>query len=139
MNVKSIDTIEQVRYFECDSMKVVHHLNYFVWLENARFKLVEEAKINFKELEQLGFKFPVIEIKGKYFKSARFGDSVLIKTELEYPDTTKLVFRYSIYNMQNNELLFKGFSIHVVVADDDTILIDFDPETREKLDSFFAV
>ena len=112
-----VKTIEKVRFVECDSMNIVHHSNYFIWLENARFAIMDKIGINPAELEEDELLCPVIEIYGKYVKSAKFQEILEVEAtlSLQEEDVAILQFDYVIRNKINRKKLFKGYTKHAIL------------------------
>lgn len=118
MNGIKVKTMETVRFVECDSMNIVHHSNYFVWLENARFEMLDKIGITVSELEGEGLLFPVIEVYGKYIRSAKFQDILEVETtlKLQENDVAILQFDYVIRNKMNGKKIFKAYTKHAILC-----------------------
>lgn len=105
-----------VQYYETDQMGVVHHSNYFRWMEEARVYFLKNNGYDYKKLEDDGIISPVIAIDGKYKKSAKFGDTVNIKLYISEVRGLKLKIYYEMY-VENN-LVFTGNSEHTFISKD---------------------
>ena len=98
-----------IEFYDCDPMRVVWHGNYINYFEIGRRTLLEKLELNYNNMEEFGFAFPVIEISAKYLEPLRFRDRVLIKAillEYEY----RLKIKYEIRNIQSGFLTTKGVS-----------------------------
>jgi acyl-CoA thioester hydrolase len=87
----------RVRYVETDQMGVVHHANYFAWMETARTELIREAGISYRELESRGVLLPVREAYCRYRKSLKYDDAALIEAELLELGGASIRIGYRVY------------------------------------------
>jgi acyl-CoA thioester hydrolase len=104
----------EVRYAETDQMGVVYHANYLIWMELGRTQLIKELGFNYAEMEKDGIISPVIDIQASYKKPLRYGQTATIKTWVDEYDGFRSVYKYEIYNDQD-ELALIGSSRHVLV------------------------
>lgn len=107
----------EVRYAETDQMGVVYHANYLVWMELGRTQLIKELGFNYAEMEKDGIISPVLDIQASYKKPLRYGDIATIKTWVEEYDGIRSVYKYEIFNGED-ELALTGSSKHVCVKKD---------------------
>lgn len=108
-------TTIKVRYAETDQMGYVHHSHYALYLEEARMELLQILGLDLAQLEREGIILPVAEMRTRYSKPLRFGDTVLVETEILPPLKSSLEFHYRIYN-QDNKLVSRS-STTLVFAD----------------------
>jgi acyl-CoA thioester hydrolase len=93
----------KVEYSHTDKMGYVHHSQYFVYYEFARWEFLRNLGISYKNIEDNGVMIPVIHVKSKYLKPAFYDDTLKINTTLNL-DGAKLIFRHEIIN-DRNELI----------------------------------
>lgn len=92
-------TIEvEVRYAEVDKMGIVHHSNYWVWLEILRIKWLNSNKIDYAKMEKDGLSIPLINADIRYILPIMFGETLLIKGVASRPRMNIVRFDYTIYN-----------------------------------------
>ena len=97
----------KIDFFEVDSMRIVWHGNYVNYFERARCALLEKLHYTYLDMEESGYLFPVTDVRIKYIKSLRFGDSCRAKAILdEYENMLKINFE--LYNAETGELTTKG-------------------------------
>lgn len=97
----------KIDFNDCDPMKIVWHGNYINYFERARCALLDKIGYNYIAMEESGYLFPVTEVRSKYIKSLRFGDTCRAKAVLtEYENMIKMNFE--LYNAQTGELTTKG-------------------------------
>lgn len=133
-----IETCVQVRFSECDPMGVVHHSNYYVWFEEGRYALAHEAKIDVEVMAQERMFIPVIHSECRYRQSARFGDSILVRTALLPPKAAKLEFQYQVFRLNGHVLLATGKTVHAVMKPRGGIIMQLPQDLQRKIEEFLA-
>ncbi len=128
----------RVRYAETDQMGYVYYGNYAAYYEVARTEIFRRLGINYKEMEATGTMMPVLELKCKYIRPAKYDDMLTIKLMLKTkPSGSRILFTYEVYN-QEATLLNVGETTMVFV-DMKTGRPKAVPELiHEKLDSYFS-
>jgi acyl-CoA thioester hydrolase len=105
----------RVRYSETDQMGYVYYGNYGAYFEVARTEAFRSLGVNYRELELSGIMMPVLEMKTKYIRPARYDDLLTIKMMLPTkPHGTRITFEYEVQN-EAGELLTKGETTLVFV------------------------
>jgi acyl-CoA thioester hydrolase len=103
------ETETTVEFYELDPLQVVWHGNYLNYFEKGRRALLEIINYDYKEMEESGYAFPIIEISAKYLGSLRFKDRARIKSVLlEYENRLKI--QYEIRNAATGQITTKGVS-----------------------------
>src|SRR5438270_13536163 len=72
----------RVRYAETDQMGIVHHKNYYVWMEVARVELCAAMGFRYRDMESKGVLLAVVESRCRYASPARFVVEVVIVTRI---------------------------------------------------------
>ena len=93
-SIKHLD----LRYSDTDQMGVIYHANYLSFFEQARTKFYLDLGFKYHETEADGIIFPVREVKVKYMRAIRFGETVHIKTTLHEITKIKVTYYHEIYN-----------------------------------------
>jgi len=88
----------RVRYAETDQMGFVYYGNYATYYEVARVEALRSLGITYKSLEAQGILLPVLENWSKYILPARYDDLLTIRISLEKLPSTRLTFRYQVFN-----------------------------------------
>lgn len=91
----------RVRYSDTDQMKYVYYGVYAKYLEVGRVELLRSIGTSYKQIEELGFGLPVVNLKIKYIKPAFYDDLLTIETTIKNNNNIKLIFKYKIYNEQD--------------------------------------
>ncbi|WP_245739731.1 acyl-CoA thioesterase [Thermoflavimicrobium dichotomicum] len=105
----------RVRYQETDQMGVVYHTNYIVWFEVGRTDWVRKLGISYKDLEKLGLLLPLVEVNCVYRSPARYDDEVIVRTQVEEMNGSKIIFQYEILRKADHKLLATGSTKHLWV------------------------
>ena len=102
-----------VRYAETDMMGVVYHGNYLPWFEIGRTTLLREQGLPYRQLEEDGFRLPVLEVALKYLRTAVYDDTVSIVTTLRELPLLRIRLEYEVY--RGEELLATGSTVHAFI------------------------
>lgn len=102
-----------VRYAETDMMGVVYHGNYLPWFEIGRTTLLREQGLPYRQLEEEGFRLPVLEVAVKYLRPAVYDDTVTIVTTLRERPLLRIRLEYEVY--RGEELLATGSTVHAFI------------------------
>lgn len=116
-NVKGFLTVAHeidIQFYDVDAMRIVWHGNYVKYIEDARCHLLRAFDYDYNDMEESGYLWPVVDMRLKYVKSAKFSDKIRVEATLvEYE--TRLKISYRIFNAQTNEILTKAYTIQVAV------------------------
>jgi acyl-CoA thioester hydrolase len=88
----------RVRYAETDQMGYVYYGNYATYFEVARVETIRSFGFSYKQLEERGVMLPVLDMKTKFIKPAKYDDLLTIKVIIKEKPTTRFHFDYEIYN-----------------------------------------
>ena len=76
------ETRLRVRYSETDAQGIVNNANYLSYFEVGRVEWLRAAGLSYKELEERGYGFVVVEVRAFYKRAARFDDELGLRTRL---------------------------------------------------------
>ena len=105
-----------VRYAETDMMGVVYHGNFLPWFEIGRTTLLKEMGLPYRQLEESGYRLPVLEVTAKYFKPAVYDDTLTIVTTLSEKPLLRIRLDYEV--KRGDELLATGHTVHAFIDRD---------------------
>ena len=108
-------------YHETDQMGVIHHSNYFRWLEEARVYFLDQLGLSYKHMEEIGIISPVVSIAAEYKKPVKFDEVVLIYIKIAKYTGVKLELEYEIRDKESNELMVSANSKHCFVKNESVI------------------
>ncbi|SFC12722.1 acyl-CoA thioesterase [Butyrivibrio sp. YAB3001] len=124
------------RFSDTDLYGVVHHSNYFRWIEEARIQVLEElVGVTVDWMENNSLRFPVISVEGKYKKSVSARQPIQIDILLTCGPAAKLSFDYEIKD-KNGTLYFAGRTQHAITKDNKLLLKmpeDFEQTIKKKM------
>lgn len=100
----SIDNKHQIEirvyYEDTDCSGVVYYGKYLTYLEWARTQYLEAKGFSLKSLMDEGIYFVVVNVNISYKKSARYGDIIIVNTELESVSKAAITFKQRIINKE---------------------------------------
>ena len=113
----TVTTTERVKFFDTDTMSVVHHSNYIRMFETGRVEFLRALGISLNEMMNDGILFPIVEVNAKFHAPAQFDDVLEIKTIAEALTRAKMQFRYEIRRQGEEKILADGSSTNVFTHD----------------------
>lgn len=102
------------QFYDIDSMDVVWHGHYVKYLERARCALLDQLGYNYEDMRQSGYAWPVVDLRMKYIRPARFKQPLLIRADLEEWEN-RLKINYIITDKATREKIHQAMSIQVAV------------------------
>jgi acyl-CoA thioester hydrolase len=103
-----------VPFHDVDLMEIVWHGHYAKYFEIARCALLDSISYNYVEMKESGYAWPIVELKTRYIKPARFGQDILVKAKIaEYE--LRLKIDYLIVDAEQGTRLTKGHTVQVAV------------------------
>ena len=104
------ETELRVRYSDTDAQGVVNNANYLSYFEVGRVEWLRAAGLSYKELEEQGYGFVVVEAHVFYKRAAFFDDRLTLRTELTELKRASLSFEYTV--LRGEEVLATGYTRH---------------------------
>ena len=112
-----VTTTERVKFFDTDTMSVVHHSNYIRMFETGRVEFLRALGLSLNEMMSDGILFPIVEVNAKFHAPALFDDLLEIKTIAVSLTKAKMQFRYEIRRQGDEKILAEGSSTNVFTHD----------------------
>lgn len=108
-------TVEvKVPFHDVDMMQIAWHGHYAKYFEVARCKLLDSIDYNYRQMEQTGYMWPIVDFRIKYIRPAQFEAVLLVTaTLIEYENRLKIA--YYIKDKQTGETLTKGHTVQMAV------------------------
>lgn len=128
-------TVERirVRYGETDQMGHAYYANYLYWMEQARGAWCRDRGFTYKQLEESGFKLPVVEVHARYRDEIKYDDLVEVRIHLATIRRAAIQFKYEIFNLRTDKLCTEGYTWHVMI-DGSNRAVSIPTDVREWLD-----
>lgn len=103
-----------VPFYDLDPMQVVWHGNYPRYLEEARCALLDRIGYNYPQMAESGYMWPIVDMRLKYVRPARFGQQIRIAATLvEYENRLRIDYRIS--DVASGAVLTKAQTTQVAV------------------------
>jgi acyl-CoA thioester hydrolase len=97
----------RVRYGETDQMGYMYYGNYGEFFEVGRVEMLRSLDLTYSWMEEIGIMMPVLEMKCRYLKPARYDEEISIQVTVEKMPGVKILFKYELYN-EKQELIHVG-------------------------------
>jgi acyl-CoA thioester hydrolase len=124
MNVSPYLYEMKPRFSDTDAYGVVHHSNFYKWLEETRIEFVNEVLgFTMREFEEMKYRFPVLSCSCTYKHPVEYGDTLRIEMWVRIPKAAKLLFIYRVYNAETNKLVAEAATTHVYMGPNGKMLL----------------
>ena len=101
-------------FHDLDPMEVVWHGHYLKYLELARCALLQGFDYDYPQMRESGYLWPIVDLRTKYLRSARFGQRLSVRAELlEWEFRLKIA--YLISDADSGEAITRAETIQVAV------------------------
>jgi len=124
---------EKVRFNEVDEWGMVFYGNYMAWFELARIALLENFNLLPRQMVELGYVAPVVNLSCDYKQSAQTGDTVIIRTTVLKPEITALIFKFEILQKDGRELLARGETKQVLLTTGGKMIYRLNGELEKRI------
>ena len=104
--------LHRTLYVDTDRSGAVYHAKYLHFFEFGRASLMRETAYPYKEVEESGFIYPIIEIGVSYIKPLYYDDPMWIHTRPSKRERVRLQFDYVILHAETEEMICTGFTRH---------------------------
>lgn len=108
-----VDVDVRVRYAETDQMGVAYYGSYVVWFEVGRSAYCRAKGFSYRELEEMGYRLVVVDLRARYKGSAKYDDLIVVRTQLKDLKNRMVTFAYRILKKDSNELIVQGETRHL--------------------------
>ncbi|MFW9823322.1 MAG: acyl-CoA thioesterase [Candidatus Thorarchaeota archaeon] len=108
LNITDITKVK-VRFNDTDAMGVVHFKNYLVYFDDGFVSFMNSIK-NSRNIEEMiydGIACGVKHVNITYEGSAKFGDYIIVKTNIKKIGKTSITFNHELFKESDNTLLAK--------------------------------
>ncbi len=113
MKGESFDFDVRVRYVDTDQMGVAHHATYMVWFEVGRTELCRSRGFTYLDLEKMGYRMMIVDLRCRYAKAIRYDDMITIRTWVKDLQRMMMAFGYRILSRETGETLASGETRHI--------------------------
>jgi acyl-CoA thioester hydrolase len=99
-------------YADTDRSSVVYHANYLRYFELGRATLMRDAAYPYREVEDDGYVYPIIETGLTFYQPLYYDDPMWIHTRPSELERVRLKFEYVVTHAETRLLICKGFTRH---------------------------
>lgn len=99
---------------DADPMGVIYHGNYFRFFEEARRLLMEKMDYNYRDMQDSGYIWPVIDSYVKYIRAIPYHHEIRVCAKLTDWENYMRV-EYIIYDAKDGTRMSKGYTRQVAV------------------------
>ena len=124
---------EKVRFNEVDEWGMVWYGNYMAWFEIGRMALLKKFDLLPRQMVELGYVAPVVNLNCDYKQSARTGDTVVIRTTVRKPEIAALIFEFEILHKDSRELLAKGETTQVLLTTEQKMIYRLSGKLEQRI------
>ncbi|HLF51082.1 acyl-CoA thioesterase [Flavobacterium sp.] len=114
----------RVRFNETDPLGIVWHGYYITYFEDGREAFGREHGISYLDVNHYGYTTPIVKSVCEHKLSLRYGDVVRIETTIVDTPAAKMIFRYKIYDA-NNEIACTGETVQVFLDAKGDLVLNF--------------
>ncbi len=114
MSTRTVERI-RIRYGETDMMGHAYYGNYLLYFEQARAAWLRARGVSYLEMEEAGFKLPVVEVWAKYRGEVKYDDVIAVTIWAEEMRRAAVHFKYEIVNESTGKLVTEGYTWQVCV------------------------
>lgn len=113
------------RFSDTDAYSIVHHSNFFKWLEEARFAFARDRLgMRLNDMNSHEVQILVLECRCRFLTPVHYGDPMLIKLYFKLNKTAKFEFHYQIWNSESMKKVADAFTSHVYVRRNGQLLLN---------------
>lgn len=105
METPTIETREEVMFFDTDCGGVVHNIAYLRMIETARTRLAAQLGMKLREMAQTHLYPVVVRTEIDYKKPAKLGDELAILGRLESVERVRFWCAFEVRCVEDNALL----------------------------------
>ena len=102
---ESLETYEQVMFYDTDAGGVVHNIAYLRFIEKCRTMLGAELGLDLQSMAESGLYAVVVRTEIDYKKPAKLGDELTIKGWLDEVEKVRFWCGFEITRDGGNDLL----------------------------------
>lgn len=101
-------------FHDLDPMNVVWHGHYLKYLELARCALLQGFDYDYPQMRDSGYLWPIVDLRTKYLRSARFGQRLRVRAELTEWEV-RMRIDYLVSDAESGEAITRAHTIQVAV------------------------
>lgn len=116
----------RIRFNETDALGIVWHGNYISYFEDGREAFGRKHQISYLDVMRHGYSTPIVKSVCEHKLPLKYGDVVRIETIFVDTPAAKMVFRFKIYNSEN-QIVCTGETIQVFLDEEGNLTLNIPP------------
>ena len=116
----------RIRFNETDPLGIVWHGHYIVYFEDGREAFGRQHGLTYLDIQKAGFVTPIVKSTCEHFLPLKYGETFNIVTTFVNSVSAKLIYKYEIFNQQN-QLVCSGETIQVFLDAENNLCL-YNPE-----------
>ena len=128
-----VETEEMVRFNEVDEWAMAWHGHYVAWFEVGRMALLKRFDLLPRQMVDLGYIAPVINLKCEYKNPVSCGDFIIIRTTVVKPEVAALIFKFEIVRKEDRTLIARGETKQVLQTTDRKLMYRLSGELARRI------
>ncbi|MCP1996340.1 thioesterase family protein [Flavobacterium sp. HSC-61S13] len=116
----------RIRFNETDALGIVWHGNYITYFEDGREAFGRKHQISYLDVMRHGYSTPIVKSVCEHKLSLKYGDVVRIETTFVDTPAAKMVFRFKIYNTEN-QVVCTGETTQVFLDEEGNLTLNIPP------------
>jgi len=131
--MKWFEVEDTVRFNEVDEWGIVWYGNYMAWFEVGRMALLRQFDLLPKNMVELGYIAPVINLKCDFKQPASSGERIIIRVTVVKPEIAALIFKFEILRKEDRILLARGETTQVLMTTNRKMIYFLKGEIKERI------
>ncbi len=116
----------RIRFNETDALGIVWHGNYISYFEDGREAFGRKHQISYLDVMRHGYSTPIVKSVCEHKLPLKYGDVVRIETIFVDTPAAKMVFRFKIYNSEN-QIVCTGETTQVFLDEEGNLTLNIPP------------
>jgi len=128
-----VETEEIVRFNEVDEWGMAWYGHYMAWFEVGRLSLLRRYDLLPRQMVDLGYIAPVINLQCDFKNPVGSGDRIVIRTTVAKPEVAALRFKFEILLKENRTLLAQGETTQVLLTTNKKMIYRLSGELEKRI------
>ncbi len=114
---------ETVRFNEVDEWGIAWYGHFMAWFEAGRMALLRRFDLLPRQIVELGFIAPLVNLKCDFKQPVSYGDVIVIRTTVVKPEIAALIFEFEVLLKEDRSLAARGRTTQVLLTKQDKKMI----------------
>jgi len=113
--MRSDETKIRVRYSDVGRMGYANQAHFYDWMDIAKENFIKQYGVTYKEIEDQGYFFPIVESRCRFKNPACYDDELTIRIKIAELGAIKVSFSYEIVRERDYKVIALATSVHAFV------------------------